>query len=117
MRESTAPPPATALPRRAADDAARRGRRLMTGRLADRVVLVTGSSRGIGAEVAVKAAAEGATVAVHYRRSPRPPTESWPGSGASASTADAFAADIADGAQRRRWSPRSSSASGAWTAS
>jgi len=38
----------------------------MNGALADRVVLVTGSSRGIGAEVAVKAAAEGARVAVHY---------------------------------------------------
>jgi 3-oxoacyl-[acyl-carrier protein] reductase len=41
----------------------------MAGLLADRVVLVTGSSRGIGAEVAVKAAAEGASVAVHYLRS------------------------------------------------
>lgn len=41
----------------------------MTGdRLEGRVVLVTGSSRGIGAEVAVKAAAEGALVAVHYHR-------------------------------------------------
>jgi NAD(P)-dependent dehydrogenase (short-subunit alcohol dehydrogenase family) len=39
----------------------------MNGALADRVVLVTGSSRGIGAEVAVKAAAAGARVAVHYR--------------------------------------------------
>ena len=38
--------------------------------LRDRVVLVTGGSRGIGAEVAVKAAAEGATVAVHYRTAP-----------------------------------------------
>jgi 3-oxoacyl-[acyl-carrier protein] reductase len=37
--------------------------------LRDRVVLVTGSSRGIGAEVAVRAAADGATVAVHYHRS------------------------------------------------
>jgi len=36
--------------------------------LAGRVVLVTGSSRGIGAEVAAKAAGEGATVAVHYHR-------------------------------------------------
>jgi 3-oxoacyl-[acyl-carrier protein] reductase len=34
--------------------------------LAGRVVVVTGSSRGIGAEVAVKAASEGATVAVHF---------------------------------------------------
>jgi 3-oxoacyl-[acyl-carrier protein] reductase len=37
--------------------------------LAGRVVLVTGSSRGIGAEVAAKAAAQGATVAIHYHRS------------------------------------------------
>jgi 3-oxoacyl-[acyl-carrier protein] reductase len=36
--------------------------------LAGRVVLVTGSSRGIGAEVAVKAAGSGAAVAVHYRQ-------------------------------------------------
>ena len=43
---------------------------LMGDALAGRVVLVTGSSRGIGAEVAAKAAAEGATVAVHYHRSP-----------------------------------------------
>ena len=34
--------------------------------LTGRVVLITGSSRGIGAEVAVKAAAEGATVGIHY---------------------------------------------------
>jgi 3-oxoacyl-[acyl-carrier protein] reductase len=42
----------------------------MAGALRDRVVLITGSSRGIGAEVAVKAAAEGATVAVHFRTAP-----------------------------------------------
>ena len=39
------------------------------GPLAGRVVLVTGSSRGIGAEVAVKAARAGAAVAVHYHQS------------------------------------------------
>jgi 3-oxoacyl-[acyl-carrier protein] reductase len=39
----------------------------VTRALDGRVVLVTGSSRGIGAEVAVKAAGAGATVAVHYR--------------------------------------------------
>ena len=38
--------------------------------LAGRLVLVTGSSRGIGAEIAVKAAAAGATVAVHGFRTP-----------------------------------------------
>jgi len=37
----------------------------MSDALADRVVLVTGSSRGIGAEIAVKAAVAGARVAVH----------------------------------------------------
>lgn len=70
----------------------------MTGeRLAGRVVLVTGSSRGIGAEIAVKAAAEGATVAVHYHQA----------SDAGQATlrrvldlgvdGDAFGADLADG--------------------
>jgi len=38
--------------------------------LAGRVVLVTGSSRGIGAEIVAKAAAEGALVAVHHRDLP-----------------------------------------------
>ncbi len=71
----------------------------MSGVLADRVVLVTGSSRGIGAEVAVKAAAAGARVAIHSRT----------GGSAAAATlarirnlggmADAFAADVAVGAE------------------
>ena len=67
--------------------------------LAGRVVLVTGSSRGIGAEIAAKAGAQGATVAVHYNRS---------GAGAERTVgrvrdaggrAEAFAADVAVGEQ------------------
>ena len=72
--------------------------------LRDRVVLVTGGSRGIGAEVAVKAAAEGATVAVHYRTAPEAAQQTLARiseAGASAE-ADAFAADIAVGAEAER---------------
>ena len=69
------------------------------GSLADRVVLVTGSSRGIGAEVAVKAAAEGATVAVHYHRSRDGAERTIERIRAAGGAADAFEADVADGAQ------------------
>jgi len=71
----------------------------MSDLLADRVVLVTGSSRGIGAEVAVKAAVSGARVAIHARR---------PGPAAEATLArihglggdgDAFFADVAVGVE------------------
>jgi 3-oxoacyl-[acyl-carrier protein] reductase len=72
----------------------------MANGLAGRVVLVTGSSRGIGAEVAVKAAAEGASVAVHYRSSAddaRRTLERVRRAGAA--EAESFAADVADGRQ------------------
>ncbi len=70
-----------------------------TGALAGRVVLVTGSSRGIGAEVAVKAAAEGARVAVHYHRSREAAEQTVARAREARAEAEAFDADIRDGAQ------------------
>lgn len=67
--------------------------------LAGRVILVTGSSRGIGAEVAVKAAAEGATVAVHYLSSPDAAQGTLERVREHRTDGAAFAADIADGDQ------------------
>jgi 3-oxoacyl-[acyl-carrier protein] reductase len=71
----------------------------MAGALADRVVLVTGSSRGIGAEVAVKAAALGATVAVHYNQSADGAERTLERVRASGAEADSFAANVGDGRQ------------------
>jgi 3-oxoacyl-[acyl-carrier protein] reductase len=67
--------------------------------LAGRVVLVTGSSRGIGAEIAVKAGAEGARVAVHYRRSRDGAERTLVRVRAAGAEADCFAADVSVGAQ------------------
>jgi 3-oxoacyl-[acyl-carrier protein] reductase len=74
----------------------------VSGVLVDRVVLVTGSSRGIGAEVAVKAAAEGAIVAVHYGRSREGAERTLARVRETGSTGDCFAADIADGSAAER---------------
>ncbi len=71
----------------------------MTGVLDGRVVLVTGSSRGIGAEVAVKAAAAGATVAVHYGHAADAAVRTVERARATGATAESFRADVADGAQ------------------
>jgi 3-oxoacyl-[acyl-carrier protein] reductase len=67
--------------------------------LTGRVVLVTGSSRGIGAEVAVKAGAQGARVAVHYRTSPDGAQRTLDRVRAAGGDGEAFAADLCDGAQ------------------
>ena len=75
----------------------------MTGDLlAGRVVLVTGSSRGIGAEIAAKAASEGATVAVHYLDSEDGATRTVERARGFGVDAQAFRADIGDGAQAER---------------
>jgi len=70
--------------------------------LEDRVVLVTGSSRGIGAEVAVRAATEGATVAIHYRSDAAAARRVVEKAREAGADADGFDADIADGAQAVR---------------
>ena len=69
----------------------------MTDALADRVVLVTGSSRGIGAEIAVKAAAAGARVAVHYHRAAADAAETADRARRTGTEVDVFAADLTDG--------------------
>lgn len=70
----------------------------MSGLLEGRVVLVTGSSRGIGAEIAVQAAAEGATVAVHARRI-EDEGRTLDRIREAGGSAEPFAADLRDGDQ------------------
>lgn len=62
----------------------------MSGRLAHRVVVVTGGSRGLGRAIALEAAAEGARVIVGYRRREREASEvaREAGSGATAMALD-----------------------------
>ena len=67
--------------------------------LAGRVVLVTGSSRGIGAEIVAKAAAEGALVAVHYHGSAEAAAQVVARARGLGAEAESFAADIGDGRQ------------------
>ncbi len=74
----------------------------MSDALAGRVVLVTGSSRGIGAEVAVKAAGAGATVVVHYGRSRDGAERTLERVRAAGGDGAAFAADVAAGPEAER---------------
>jgi len=67
--------------------------------LAGRVVLVTGSSRGIGAEVAAKAAAEGAVVAVHYHQAADAAERTLHRVREAGSEGATFGADLRDGEQ------------------
>ena len=60
---------------------------------------MTGSSRGIGAEVAIKAAAEGATVAVHYNRSREGADRTLARLREAGGDGEAFAADVSIGGQ------------------
>jgi len=70
----------------------------MSGRLTGRVVLVTGSSRGIGAAVATAAAAEAAIVAVHFRTGAAEAERVVAAARAAGATdARAFAADLRNG--------------------
>jgi 3-oxoacyl-[acyl-carrier protein] reductase len=70
----------------------------MIGALEERVVLVTGSSRGIGAAVARRAAEEGATVAVHFRTGAAKADKVVADArAAGAKDAAAFHADLSDG--------------------
>jgi 3-oxoacyl-[acyl-carrier protein] reductase len=65
--------------------------------LSDRVVLITGSSRGIGAEVAVKAGGEGATVAIHYHQSAEMAARTLERVRTAGGDGATFCADVADG--------------------
>jgi 3-oxoacyl-[acyl-carrier protein] reductase len=74
----------------------------MTDTLDGQVVLVTGSSRGIGAAIATKAATHGATVAVHYNTFPEGADQTARQIRDAGGRAEVFCADVSVGAQAER---------------
>jgi len=69
----------------------------MAERLAGRVALVTGGSRGVGRAIALRLAADGACVAVNYRREAQAADEVVSQITAAGGTARAYQASIDDG--------------------
>jgi 3-oxoacyl-[acyl-carrier protein] reductase len=69
--------------------------------LSGRVILVTGGSRGVGAEVVLEAARAGARVAVGYHSSADAAEQLVGRIRADGATAEAFGADVADESQVR----------------
>jgi 3-oxoacyl-[acyl-carrier protein] reductase len=69
----------------------------VSGSLDGRVVLVTGSSRGIGAAIVARAASEGARVGVHYNHGVAEADRIVAQARAGGAEARAFAADLRDG--------------------
>jgi 3-oxoacyl-[acyl-carrier protein] reductase len=75
------------------------GARPVTGRLAHRVIVVTGGSRGLGRAIAIEAAAEGARVYVGFRRREREADETVAAAiEAGAVRASTLALDVRDAA-------------------
>jgi enoyl-[acyl-carrier protein] reductase III len=70
-------------------------------RFKDKVALITGSSRGIGRELALTLAREGASVVVHYRNNQPAAEETLAAIHAAGAEAWAFAADLEDPAAIR----------------